>query len=231
MCIRDRYTPLSEEETEQILSLCDEVIDSSGISNGVFGYNTVLGSAIITMAYTRRWIDGYELWCKINDAAKSRYKYVHDKSSTEAESIFDRLHKCTKPLALAALKNDRVDIFWIILNDPSFHLNNIYLREGLDTRVEANLDVFAEYIKHCAKYKSQHDSEVAYDNIVLLFEYFRKHFIAVNYCLFRVLNQELFSTDLPIFIGKKQISCVKVCLLYTSPSPRDATLSRMQSSA
>ena len=27
------------------------------------------------------------------------------------------------------------------------------------------------------------------------------------------------------------LQCIKICLLYTSPSPRDATLSRMPSSA
>ena len=36
--------------------------------------------------------------------------------------------------------------------------------------------------------------------------------------------KSLFATDSPSKIGK-------VCLLYTSPSPRDATLSRMPSSA
>ena len=35
----------------------------------------------------------------------------------------------------------------------------------------------------------------------------------------------------PLMIGGMAIACAVICLLYTSPSPRDATLSRMPSSA
>ena len=39
--------------------------------------------------------------------------------------------------------------------------------------------------------------------------------------------------DKSIYVGKtqQQVEQIKNCLLYTSPSPRDATLSRMPSSA
>ena len=54
--------------------------------------------------------------------------------------------------------------------------------------------------------------------------------------LLRNLDKELRNrTGLPIMIADDPLSCVVrgsgTCLLYTSPSPRDATLSRMPSSA
>ena len=49
-----------------------------------------------------------------------------------------------------------------------------------------------------------------------------------NKQLLLTLQDEVFNDDLLIF-GTKDSG--KTCLLYTSPSPRDATLSRMPSSA
>ena len=45
-----------------------------------------------------------------------------------------------------------------------------------------------------------------------------------------MINEPIFQRNLPIFEGHDQ-SISYYCLLYTSPSPRDATLSRMPSSA
>jgi len=39
------------------------------------------------------------------------------------------------------------------------------------------------------------------------------------------------SQELNKYLGKRGITHTRGCLLYTSPSPRDATLSRMPSSA
>ena len=41
----------------------------------------------------------------------------------------------------------------------------------------------------------------------------------------------IFKDDTKIFAGKAIGECLKTCLLYTSPSPRDGLLSRMPSSA
>ena len=52
-----------------------------------------------------------------------------------------------------------------------------------------------------------------------------------NKCLdIPIWNMENFHVYLSILI-KKEIDTSPFCLLYTSPSPRDATLSRMPSSA
>ena len=45
-----------------------------------------------------------------------------------------------------------------------------------------------------------------------------------------VVNQYLMVGQLSRFLGTVQLESI-ICLLYTSPSPRDATLSRMPSSA
>ena len=50
-----------------------------------------------------------------------------------------------------------------------------------------------------------------------------------------ILGHEFVGTveksDNPEMIGKRVVGEINACLLYTSPSPRDATLSRMPSSA
>ena len=49
--------------------------------------------------------------------------------------------------------------------------------------------------------------------------------------LFRLFNAEGASGPLPFVVGERDRELLETCLLYTSPSPRDATLSRMPSSA
>ena len=44
-------------------------------------------------------------------------------------------------------------------------------------------------------------------------------------------NQEKFMSEERAFLSEGPTNAANACLLYTSPSPRDATLSRMPSSA
>ena len=46
-----------------------------------------------------------------------------------------------------------------------------------------------------------------------------------------LVKLEISSASHPFFTGKQKLVDSTGCLLYTSPSPRDATLSRMPSSA
>ena len=55
--------------------------------------------------------------------------------------------------------------------------------------------------------------------------------IPVNFYDLDAMTQGLQRSDLIIVAGRPAMGKTSICLLYTSPSPRDATLSRMPSSA
>ena len=67
------------------------------------------------------------------------------------------------------------------------------------------------------------NKEITNLDIIVLYSSYN---LSINESL---LNGYLNELDAIKFKGK--IAIIKVCLLYTSPSPRDATLSRMPSSA
>ena len=205
---------VSEEETDQILNLCKDAMSSESDHNS--GYNHVMVNVATTMAYTRKWMDGYELWNKLRNIEDAKIENLkrHD-AKTATEPLFMHLHKCTKPLAFAALENGRDDVFWTILNDSSFHLNHLYLRDGLnDARVEENNDVFIHYIMYCTKVKFPDRPLEAYDAICQLFEFFRKHYVLINDPLFDALSsvflENVFVPDTPEGLSNKQLKCTKV---------------------
>ena len=122
------------------------------------------------------------MWNKLRNIDRRKAEHLKQTDIKVAmEPLFMRLHKCTRPLALAALQNNRDDLFWTILTDSSFHLNYVHLRDSLsDSRMEVNYNVFIQYIKYCTKVKFQQRPMEAYDALSQLFEYFRKHFVLVN---------------------------------------------------
>ena len=82
--------------------------------------------------------------------------------------------------------------------------------------------------------KGYHGKDYPYgDEFVISKEYLLKSSNTLVYPLTYIANLLAWSDDDPESITKLEEAnhIYKVCLLYTSPSPRDATLSRMPSSA
>ena len=144
---------------DQILGLCNACLEAENTNKS--GYNEIFIHVAATYAYTEKWLKGYELWENIRSLAETD------------------LHKCAIPLAFAALENGREDIFWKVVNDPSFHLNHIHLRfGGKDGRLVENMLVYIQYARYCANNYAR--SPELFDKISKLFEYFNKHFMMVS---------------------------------------------------
>ena len=56
-------------------------------------------------------------------------------------------------------------------------------------------------------------------------------FISMFLAQYNQLKKINIDTIIDLDLDRAKSNCLKSCLLYTSPSPRDATLSRMASSA
>jgi hypothetical protein len=198
---------ISDVEEEELLKLCDDVV-SDDTETSTLAHERLLINVASTLAYTKRWMDGYDLWNKLS-ASKTLNLSVQD----NADELFSKLHNCAKELALTVLQNDREDLFWTIINDPSFHLNYLHIRDGLhgNLHMQENMKIFIHYVKNC-KVKYQEKPVEAFDSISQLFEYFRKHHILVSleFCnelenMF--LEKQLFSKASRI--GSK-LTCVRV---------------------
>ena len=198
------------EEIEKVLSICNDAIRSE--ESGTTGYNQMISNVITTFAYTKKWMDGYELWDQLRVSLKTKESCENLDLNDNASTWFTQLHRCTKPLALAALKNDREDKFWEIINDPSFHLNHNYLRDGDNGKLEDNMDVFIQYLNYCTKIKFHQRPIETFDSISKLFEYFREHFVLVNMRFFRELQETFLENELIIQSSRTSTrpKCVKV---------------------
>ena len=169
-----------ESFSDGIFALYDGAIKAATNSVEI---QEIIKGALEPLCYTSNWMKAYKLWednfSRIsNDHGKDGRDYVH-------------LPEATKALCMATLKNGREDLFWLIINDPSFHAHHLYLRYGA-TGSEMNMDVFTYFLRHLAKFKvEQGRSEDAYKDLWKLFIYFRQHFVTVTDQFYLILEKEL----------------------------------------
>ena len=197
---------------EEMLKLCDDAVRDDTATSNLANERHLINVAS-TLAYTKRWMDGYELWNKLCASKKPDVKCNTLRDQDNPAELFSGLHNCAQILAVITLQNDREDLFWTILNHPSFHQNHLHIRDGLhgNLQMEENMKVFIHYLKYCrVKYKER--PVETFDSISQLFEYLRKHFVLINLECFAALEKmfsELkISSDASQFGSK--LTCVRV---------------------
>ena len=202
---------------DQVICICDDVIKNERLATD-YSHLDALISVATTLAYTSKWLDGYELWDKLRTYDSTKLKICTDSEPTflsdPATPVFGRLHKCAYTLAKSALRDGREDLFWIILNDHSFHNNHVYIRYGVNNEMlKKNEEIFEEYLRHC-KEKFKGSSVESFDALSKLFEYMRKHFMLISMSFYKVLEDMFLENELSIdtqaAFRKGMKKCVRV---------------------